>query len=195
MDIENFEIFKDIPTIKTKRLTLRKITKNDLTDIFKYSSDPEVSKYLLWEPHASIRVTKDYITAVTKKYKEGQFYSWGIEYDGRMIGTSGFSKIDVLNDCAEVGYVIARECWGRGIATEALLALLEFGFERLILKRIEAVYMTENKVSLSVMKKCGMKEEGIRRRAVRKHEIFCDVGICAIRYDEYYETKKRVSES
>ncbi len=156
MNIEDFDIFKNIPTIKTERLTLRKIRKSDLDDIFEYSSDPEVSKYLLWRPHESKRVTRSYLSSLLKKYKSGQYYDWGIEIDGKMIGTAGFSKIDILNDTAEAGYVIARPYWGRGIAAEALTAVIDFGFNVLALKRIECICIEENKRSLAVMKKCGM---------------------------------------
>ena len=58
MHVKDFEIFKNIPTLKTERLILRKISKNDLDDIFEYSSDPEISRFLLWSAHENKRVTK-----------------------------------------------------------------------------------------------------------------------------------------
>ncbi len=157
MNIEDFNIFKNIPEISTERLTLRKITKKDLDDIFEYSSDPEVSKYLLWRPHENKRETRTHLNNIIKKYKAGQFYDWGIIFDGKMIGTCGFSKIDILSDTAEAGYVLSRPYWGRGIAPEALLAVINFGFNVLGLRRIECICIEENKRSLNVMKKCGMK--------------------------------------
>ncbi len=161
MNVQDFDIFKKIPSLKTERLILRKIEKSDLDDIFEYSSDPEISKYLLWSKHENKRVTKRYLSDVLKKYKSGQFYDWAIDLDGKMIGICGFSRIDVLNDTAEAGYIVARPYQGKGIASEALKAVLEFGFKTLRLNVIKCISFEENTASRSVMKKCGMKEEGI----------------------------------
>ncbi len=159
MNIEDFNIFKNIPELKTERLLLRKIKKSDLLDIFEYSSDPAVSEYLMWSAHPNIKTTKSYLNSVIKKYKAAGFYTWGIEFQGKMIGTCGFSKIDVLSDTAEAGYVLARPFWGMGIAAEALSVLIEFGFEVLNLKEIECICLEENKRSLAVMKKCGLTQK------------------------------------
>lgn len=166
MNFEDIELFKSIPTLKTERLTLRRIDKADLYDIFEYSSDPEVSKYLLWSPHKNLRVTKNYLGEVLRRYRRGQFFDWGIEFRGKMIGTCGFSRIDLLNDTAEAGYVLARPFWGMGLAAEALREVIRFGFDRMSLKRIECICLEENTRSLAVMKKCGMTVEELRRDAL-----------------------------
>lgn len=166
MNLEDFNIFKAIPTLKTERLTLRKIDRRDLYDIFEYSSDAEVTKYLLWSPHESIRVTKNYLREVLHRYRMGQFFDWAIEFKGKMIGTCGFSRIDFLNDTAEAGYVLSRSFWGMGLASEALHEVIKFGFEQLSLKRIECICLEENTRSLAVMKKCGMTVSELRRSAI-----------------------------
>ena len=168
MNIEDFKIFKSIPSLKTDRLTLRKITKKDLDDIFEYSQDPEVSKHLMWYPHPTRSVSRSYLSGVIKRYKSGSFYDWAIEYENKMIGTVGFSKIDVLNDTAEIGYVLNRDFWGRGFAAEAAKEVIRFGFDVLKLRRIDAVCMVENAQSLAVMKKCGMTPSDEKREPISK---------------------------
>ncbi len=180
MNVTDFDIFKSIPTLKTERLKLRKIDKNDLSDIFEYSSDPEVSKYLLWSAHENIKVTKTYLNAVIKKYKCGQFYDWGIEFEGKMIGTCGFSRIDALNDTAEAGYVLARPFWGMGLAKEALCEVLSFGFSVLKLKRIECICLEENKRSLAVMRKCGMNISTLKKSAINHRGIMKNIYVSYI---------------
>ncbi len=186
MRIDDFEIFKSIPTIRTERLVLRKISKKDVDDVFEYSKDPEVSRYLLWRAHESKQQTRAYLSRVMKRYKAAQLYDWAIEYNGKMIGTCGFSRIDVLNDVAEIGYVLNRAFWGMGIATEAAKAVIEFGFRTLSLLRIEALFMEENARSLSVMKKCGMTYEGIKRSALKVDGVMRSVGTASILSGEFF---------
>ena len=187
MRFEDFKIFKSIPTIKTERLTLRKLKKRDLDDIFEYASDPRVSRYLLWSPHASRRVSAAYLTRVLSLYKKGQFYDWAIVYSGKMIGICGFSSIDVLADCAEIGYVINADYWGQGIATEVARRVMDFGFNRLELQRIEARYIEGNEASASVMKKCGMSQIKTETRAISEdgeQGVIVTYGISA---EEYFK--------
>ena len=189
MKIEDFSIFKDIPTLKTERLILRKLKKSDLDDVFEYSSDEEVPHFLLWESHKSKAVTKAYINRVIKWYKSGQFYDWAIEFNGKMIGLCGFSKIDILNDTAEVGYVLNRKFWGQGIATEAVKAVVNFGFRTLSLLRIEAQYVEDNIRSKRVLEKCGFVHEGIRRKSLKIHGIMKNVSTASILSEDFFKNK------
>ncbi len=181
------KIFKRIPTIITERLMLRRIKKEDIADIYEYSKDHQTSKYLLWYPHPSIGVTKKFYKLINKKYKSGTLYEWAIinTDDRKMIGTCGFTKINHIDNNAEVGYVLAPSYWGKGYATEALKRVLEFGFDFLGVERIEARYMTGNTASLHVMEKCHMRHEGIMNHSVYSKGEYRDVGLCAITADEY----------
>lgn len=185
MNFKDFKIFRNIPTLKTERLTLRMIDGRDLYDIFEYSSDPEVSRYLLWSPHKNISVTKNYLGEIRRRYRRGQFYDWAIEFRGKMIGTCGFSRIDILNDTSEAGYVVARRFWGMGIAPEALREIIRFGFTQLSLNKIECRCLEENVRSLAVMKKCGLTVEELRPSAILHDGIMKSVYICSIEKEKY----------
>ncbi|MBQ8696094.1 MAG: GNAT family N-acetyltransferase [Clostridia bacterium] len=181
------DFFKNIPTLHTERLTLRKISPRDAEDMYGYSRDPAVTEYLLWDVHADLRHTVRYIRAVQKYYAKGLFYDWAVvdNESGRMIGTCGFARIDEANRCAELGYVLHRDFWGRGYAAEAARAVISVGFNTLDLKRIEARYMIDNFASARVMEKLGMRYEGIKRAAIFVKGAFRDIGYYSILQEEF----------
>jgi len=185
MKKKDLKLFSKIPELRTERLILRRIRPSDTDDIFAYSRDPEVSKYLLWSPHPDKAYTKSYFSIVDKKYKSSEFYDWGIEYCGRMIGTCGFTCFDIYNNKGEVGFVLNREFWGAGIATEALERIIEFGFRELRLHRLEARVMVGNSASRAVLEKCGFMKEGVLREAVFAHGEYKDVMVLGLTEREY----------
>jgi ribosomal-protein-alanine N-acetyltransferase len=106
-----------------------------------------------------------------------------------MIGTCGFAKIDSENNLAELGYVLNPRYLHQGYATEAARSVIKFGFEELLLNRIEARFMEENIESLRVMERLGMTFEGFRRKAVLIKGKYETVGICSILKSEYENQK------
>ena len=186
MTERDYKIFLDLPTLKTERLTLRRIKKSDLLDIYEYASSPLVSEYLLWSPHPNISHTKDYLSNLINKYKKGKIYDFGIEYEGKLIGTVGFSALDTTNNTAEIGYVLSDKYWGLGIGFEAAKKILDFGFRTLILQRIEARYMAENIKSKLLAQKLGMKEEGVLRSYIFCKGKYRDIGVSSILKEEFF---------
>ena len=68
------EVFSNLPRFETKRLILRRIEDEDYEEMFEYSSDPDVTKYLTWQPHANFGETRNYIADLQKKYDGGKFF-------------------------------------------------------------------------------------------------------------------------
>lgn len=180
-------IFRDQPTLYTEHLILRRIAPTDLSDMFEYASDPEVPRFLPWEPHESTDYTREYLTYLETRLAIGDFFDWAVveRESGKMIGTCGFTRFRYEDDCGEVGYVLNRSVWGKGYAPEALEAVLAFGFNTLMLERIEARFLPENLRSLRVMEKVGMTKEGYLRSAMRIKGEIRTVGICSILRGEY----------
>ena len=145
-------ILKHLPTLETERLILRKITLGDAEAVFAYASDPEVSRYKLWDAHRSIEDSKAFLELVLGKYESGGEPDWGIVYKGdhRFVGTCAILGISADHSRAELGYVIHREYWGRGHVPEAVRAIIRFGSERMGLNRIEARCIAENTASARV---------------------------------------------
>ncbi len=152
------EVFTNIPTLETSRLILRKIEPCDSEDMFEYSRLDKVTEYLTWSSHKSITETERYIKLLGKKYAQGAFWDFGIEYkeNGKFIGTCGFTSFDKDLNSAEIGYVLSPDYWGMGLAAEACRAVIKFGFSTFFLDSICARYIEGNDQSKRVMEKLGM---------------------------------------
>ncbi|MBR6514191.1 MAG: GNAT family N-acetyltransferase [Clostridia bacterium] len=181
-----FNLFEKSPKIETERLILRYMRPSDARDMYDYARREEVTRYLLWSPHEDEEYTRSYLKQVQKCYRQGTFHDFGVVYkeDGRFIGTCGFARIDKPNSTAEAGYVFNPDYWGRGIATEALSAVIAYGFEQGY-NRIEARFMADNIASRRVMEKSGMTFEGIKRQSLFVKDGYEDIGICAVLRSEY----------
>ena len=175
------------PRLETGRLILRALTPDDAPAIFAYSSDPEVTRYLVWDAHRSVKDTEAFLDLTMARYESGEAPDWGMVYkgDGRLVGTSGFVAWEREHARAEVGYVLHRDYWGMGLTAEALGALFSFGFKSMDLNRIEARCFAENTASARVMEKAGMTYEGtMRGREFLKGE-YRDMKLYAILKDDY----------
>ena len=182
-----YRIFSHIPELTTPRLTLRRMMVVDYEDMYEYACRQDVTKYLTWRPHPDREYTREYLQYLGNRYAAGMFYDWAVIYepDCKMVGTCGFTSFNCSSDSAEVGYVLNPEYWGKGIATEALTRVLEFGFEELGLHRIEAKFIQENERSRRVMEKVGMTFEGVMREGMLIKGSYQSIGICSILRHEW----------
>lgn len=182
-----YKIFSDIPSLETNRLLLRKLSVYDADDMYEYSKDHELTKYLTWSPHPDKAYTFDYLTYLQSRYNTGDFFDWAIvlKENMKMIGTCGFTRFDFRHDCGEIGYVINSDHKGQGIATESVARVISFGFENLMLNRIECKFIVDNQASLRVMEKNRMTFEGVRRQGMLIKGIYRDIGICSILREEF----------
>ncbi|MBQ9545451.1 MAG: GNAT family N-acetyltransferase [Clostridia bacterium] len=159
-------VFSRIPELRTERLVLRKLTPRDAGDMFEYARSEEVTRFLTWYPHPDVSHTRAYLKALRSAYRKGRFFDWGVEFQGKMIGTCGFTNISEENSCGEIGYVLSPAFRGRGLMTEAAKRVVDFGFDDLGLERIEAKHIVGNEKSASLMRRCGMSCEGTLRNAM-----------------------------
>jgi [ribosomal protein S5]-alanine N-acetyltransferase len=163
----------DLPQIETDRLLLRKMRPEDAEAMFDYASDPEVTRYVIWDTHRTVADSRAFLDLTVEGYASGEGRDWGIVYKGdlRFVGTCGFVNVSREDARAELGYVLSKRYWGRGLAPEAVRAVIRFGFERVGLNRIEARCISENAASARVMEKAGMNYEGtLRQREFIKGE-------------------------
>jgi ribosomal-protein-alanine N-acetyltransferase len=157
--------FRNTPQLETKRLLLRKLGPEDVEDIFEYASDSEVTQYMSWDTHKTIEDSKEFINFTLDRYLRDDAGEWGIilKETGKFIGAMGFPWVDKKNSRAEIGYVLGRRYWGKGLMPEAVRRVLQFAFNDMKLNRIECIHALPNEKSGRVMLKAGMTFEGIAR--------------------------------
>jgi [ribosomal protein S5]-alanine N-acetyltransferase len=167
--------------LPTERLILRKISMEDRDAVFAWARDPEVSRYGSWDSHRTPHDTETFIESCLKQYDREGLGPWAIELreTNLVVGTCGFGYVDRLDRRGGIGYFLARSEWGNGFATEAVRAVLRFGFGPLALNRIEARCVPANTASERVMQKVGMKYEGLLRQDMFKAGAFLDLKLYA----------------
>ena len=164
------------PTIETERLILRPFKLEDAQDIFAYASDEENTRYMIWERHQTIDDTLIFLNLELANYEKGNCYDYAfvLKETGRLIGSGGCMSANAPH-CAEIGYIIDKKYWGRGLVPEAMSALIGYFTRELKIKRIEAKHFCGNEKSGRVMEKLGMQYEGTLRQKVFAQGRYWDV--------------------
>ena len=166
-------------TLETARLRLRRPQMDDAPAIYaRYASDPEVTRYLPWRPHRDVEETRTFLSSLLSAMASGRTHAWVIESkeDCRLIGfvSMGIQSAregDFLSTHEErryykVGfaYHLARSEWGRGYATEAARAVVDWALDQPRIFRIWTLCDIENEASLRVLEKLGLEREGVLKR-------------------------------
>jgi ribosomal-protein-alanine N-acetyltransferase len=145
--------------LETKRLLLRQLTLGDLDDYYRQvASDADVMKTLQAGRALSREEAKLKLTRFIEHWQRHGFGLRGMIYkpEGQLIGHCGLQFLDNTPEI-ELAYTLAKPYWGRGLATEAAIATLQYGFETLHLERIVAITAPTNLSSQRVMTKAGLK--------------------------------------
>jgi ribosomal-protein-alanine N-acetyltransferase len=181
-------VFANLPELETERLLLRRMRLADAEAMFIYASDPEVTRYVLWDTHRSIEDSESFLRFAIEGYEKGDFGGWGVvlKDSGVFIGTCGLDAGYAPEHArAELGYVLSREHWGKGLMPEAARAVIAFGFGRMELNRIQARCIAENTASARVMEKAGMTYEGTLRESEFIKGAYRDMKLYSILRREY----------
>jgi len=146
------------PLIETERLLLREIELSDKEELFELHADPEVQMYTGEPVVTSMEEIEKAIRSRIKNYKK---YGFGrlatlIKETDQFIGWAGLAYLPEFDE-VDLGYRFKKEFWGKGYATEASKAIVAHGFNELDLHSIIAIAFPENKASIKVMEKVGMK--------------------------------------
>ncbi len=162
--VELFQEVKPIftvPEIETEQLLLRRFTPQDFDALFKILSNPEVTKFFgegdTPSKEETFSLLNKYIDFYWQEYHLGK---WAVIYraTGELIGFCGYTMI---RKTPEMAYLIAREFWGLGLATEAAYASLRYGFEVINVEQVCAFTRPENVASKRVLEKIGMTYETV----------------------------------
>jgi len=152
--------------LKTERLTLRPMQVRDAEDMYRnWAADPEVTKYLTWQPHASLDVTRTILADWEAQYKDPKDCHWGMELDGQLIGAVAVVDVNERTRAMELGYCMSRAHWGKGLMTEAVSAVRDYLFGEVNANRLVIRHAVPNPASGRVAEKCGFSLEGVNREA------------------------------
>ena len=176
----------DLPEINTLRTRLRKIALTDADAMFAFSSKEIVTRFLSYQHTTKV----DAIAYIEKKqagYERGDCLIWGIEEvsSHQYIGNCGFTHWDIQNASLELGFTISDSFWGKGLATEVVAAVIDYGFKQMHANRIEGRCFLGNTGSEKVMEKLGMSFEGVLRQQVWVKDQFRDLKMYSLLRNEY----------
>jgi ribosomal-protein-alanine N-acetyltransferase len=169
------------PTLETERLLLRQLASADARDAFLFLSDEENIRYYDAAPMTRLEQVEKSIERHRRRFAEQEALRWGITLKGenRVIGNGGYT-LDAENHLATLSYILSKHYWNRGIMTEALTAMIQFGFDHLLVHRVEAQVAYPNLASARLLEKLGFQEEGrLRDRQYVNHQ-FVDERIFAL---------------
>ena len=162
----------------TERLLLRQPDLADAEAIFHgYAQDPEVTRYLVWRPHASLAETRAFLERCRLSWQQESEFTYAI-CDRASADLLGMFSLRVASFSAAIGYVLKRSAWGLAIMPEAATAVVQWALAQPELFRVWAICDEQNQASARVMEKIGMQREGLMRRGVLHPNISAEPRNC-----------------
>lgn len=175
------------PVLTTERLLLRPFVLTDARDVQRLAGEWEVADTTLNIPHPyADGIAEEWIASHAPRFDGGTLAAFAVSdrRASQLLGTVGLA-VNPEHAVGELGYWIGLPFWGRGYATEAVQALLHFGFMDLRLHRIQGRHFVRNPASSRVMQKVGMIYEGTLRKSVQKWEVYEDLAMYSVLVDEW----------
>lgn len=183
----NAEAFKTFPTLTTPRLHLRELREEDVPDAFRMFSDPRVMRYIGKPPHTDQAETREFLERNQRLFPAQDGVRWAITPRGsdRLIGSCGHWRLMKEHARAEIGYDLMADHWGQGLMSEALQAILRFGFERMGLHSTEAQIDPANARSRAVLLRLGFQLDGVLRENFYYEGQFTDTAVYTLLRREF----------
>jgi len=181
--------------VRTARLSLREFVAADFDAIHAYSSDPRVTRYLFFGPRDEDS-TAEYLEELLASQQERPRTRFELAVEeavsGKLIGACDLSWIE--SNVVDLGYMLEAEQWGKGYATEIALALLEGAFQELRAERVISTVDVNNRASIRVLEKIGMRWEAVYRKHRRAKNRWWDCHLFVLPR-EVWEASRLSSES
>ena len=174
--------FSYFPELTSERLRLRRITKDDVADLFEIRSNESAMKYIDRPIAKTHEDALNLIKVIDEVYEKQDGVTWAIclKIDHKLIGTIGFWKMDKPNFRAEIGYILNPSFHRRGLMNEALNVVIDFGFNQLNLHSIEANINPLNEASRKILLKLGFVQEAYFRENYFSNGRFLDSAIFSL---------------
>ena len=176
------------PAIQTARLTFRDFTVEDFDAVHEYASDPVVTRYTAFGPN-TIEQTKGFLQLVSgeSSQEDRANYSFALVHKqtNRLIGSCGLMRSSTSGPQYGFGYVLHKDWWRQGLASEATTALIKFGFGELCAHRLWAHVFLGNTGSERVLQKLGFRYEGCALKSFFVRDAWHDLQTFAMLSSEW----------
>ena len=174
--------FGKFPVLESERLRLRELIPSDADAVLRIRGDYAVTRYNGGLPYTNRQQALSLIESIADDYADKKSVRWGITLkpSNMVIGMVGYNYWIRADYRASIGYDLARAYWGRGIMPEAVRTILDFGFARMALNRIEADASAVNLASIRVLEKVGFKGEGLQSEQYYEESCFHDLALFAL---------------
>jgi len=176
--------------IATSRLRIREFTAEDEQDLAALYADRRVTRHLLHGPRDADGVHR-HLAGVLRRQRSARRNTWELGVvdagSGRLVGACDL----VLHSTAEaeIGYLVARACWGQGFGTEIAAALLQSAFTHLGVGQVVATVAIGNARSVGVLDKVGLRWEATFRRQTRDRRSRCDVHLYSLNREDWLQAR------
>lgn len=161
--------------IRTARLSLREFLAEDFEAVLAYSADPRVTRYLFFGPRTADS-TQEYLEDLLASQKERPRTRFELAVEdrltGRVIGACDLSLVEP--NVVDLGYMLEAHSWGKGLATEIARELMRAAFQELNVERVISTVDVNNRASIRVLEKVGMRWEAVYRRHRRAKNRWWD---------------------
>lgn len=168
--------------LRTPRLVLRPYRDDDVDELLVIESDPEVVRYLYWEPRSREEVATALAGRIgaTSLATDGDALHLAVDHEGCLVGELVLWIRSIEHQQAEVGFVFSPLHHGQGLATEATAALLEWAFASGRIHRVFGRADARNTASVALMRRLGMREEAMMRENEWCKGEWSDEVVCAV---------------
>jgi len=186
--------FQAPATLETDRLVIRGIKETDMADLLVMNQDDEVLRFLPYAKWLGIDDGMAWLARVRKLEAAGTAVQLVLvdKASGRVIGACVLFKYDEGSSRAELGFAIARECWGKGLMVEALSVLIAHAFQVRGVRRLEAEANPLNTASCRLLARLGFAEEGLMRQRYRVKGAIYDTKIFGLLSGEWKAPSPRL---
>ena len=184
-----------VPTLVSARLCLRPYRGTDVDAVFALYSDPAVMRYWSFPPWTAVPEAEAYLARAAAHAASGSALPWAIadRADDRLIGTATLHSLRLDQGRAEIGYALASERQGRGLASEALRLALDHAFGALGLRRVEADVDPRNTASCRLLEALGFAREGLLRDRWQVAGETCDSALYGLLARDVRPARGRVA--
>lgn len=178
------------PRLETQRLILRPVTADDAEAVFLYCSNPNITRYTLFETHETIEHSRWFVNDYAhSRYtsKEPDPLGIVIKNDpvGMLVGALGAHWASQPNGTMELGYSLAEPFWGRGFVVEAARTLIDYLFSEFAVERLQARVFAGNEASERVVQKLGFTKEGVLRSLILRRGRWWDIVVYSLLRSEW----------